>query len=288
MSVRTHHAKWRSLIAAAPPIGVAMLAFAWLQGEHDIFRSRPVQASVLAIATLGFVVAAWTAWRLRSAPVVPVARARPGAVSLSGRAEALPNAAPLLSPDGLPCLWFTHSQQVVHRYDSFDSVRPFLLVDASGSCIVLPAGAEITGTSKRAATKPAQASNGIGERLLCAGDAINVHGWFTPASAEAIELQVEAGVLNQTVERPNFVVRSDDRVEFEKAVAARPGTLPAVATLAGPLALPVVGGHGSEPFIVSIGSPEGQGGLYGALAVVDALLAGAAAAGWFLVAPPPL
>jgi len=288
MSVRTHHAKWRSLIAAAPPIGVAMLAFAWLQGEHDIFRSRPVQASVLAIAILGLAVAAWTAWRLRSAPGVPVARARPGAVSLSGRAEPLPNAAPLLSPDGLPCLWFTHSQQVVHRYDAFDSVRPFLLVDASGSCIVLPAGAEITGSSKPVGAEPLQAGNGLGERLLCAGDAINVHGWFTPASAEAIELQVQAGALNQAVERPGLVVRSDDRAEFEKAVAARPATLPAVAPAGAPLALPVVGGHGAEPFIVSIGSPEGQGRLYGVLAVVDALVAGAAAACWFLVAPPTL
>ena len=299
MSVRTHHAHWRLLVAAAPPIGAGMLVFAWLQGEHDIFGSRPVQLSMLAIAVVGVLVAAWTARRLRAAPAVPVARARAGAVSLRGVAGALPNAAPLLSPDGVPCLWFTHSSQIARRYDAFDSVRPFLLVDASGSCIVLPAGAEITGSSKRVVAKgatPGDANDGagsdvrldgIGERRLCAGDALHVHGWFTPASAEALELQVQAGLLNQKVERPRLVVRADDPAEFEKLVAARPATLPPVPPPGAPLALPVVAGHGGEPFIVSIGSGEGQGGLYAGLALVDALV-GAAAACAFLLAPPPL
>ncbi len=300
MPVHTHDTKWRLLVAAAPLIGAGMLVFAWLQGEHDIFRSRPVQASVLAIAAIGFLVAAWTAWRLRSAPAVPVAQARPGAVSLRGRAEPLPNAAPLLSPDGVPCLWFTHSEQIVRRYDAFDSVRPFLLVDASGSCVVLPAGAEIIGSSKLVEAKAMKLSEptditghggrryGAGERLLCAGDELSVHGWFTPASAEAIELQVQAGLLNQRAERPRLVIRADDPAEFGKAVAARPATLPPVPPPGEPLALPVVAGQGGEPFIISIGSLYGQGGLYGFLALLDALVAAAAAACWFLVTPPPL
>ncbi|MCE9658788.1 MAG: hypothetical protein K8R60_09535 [Burkholderiales bacterium] len=113
-----------------------------------------------------------------------------------------------------------------------------------------------------------------------------MHGWFTPASAEAIELQMQAGLLNQQVERPRLVIRADDPAEFEKAVAARPATLPPVPPPGAPLALPVVAGQGGEPFIVSIGSLDGQGGLYGFLALVDALVAAAAAACWFLVAPP--
>jgi hypothetical protein len=299
VSVRTHHAKGRSLVAAAPLIGVGMLVFAYLQGEHDMVRSHAVQVSVFAVAALGFVVAAWTAWRLGSAPAVPVAQARPGRVSLRGHAEALPNAAPLLSPDGVACLWFTHSQQVVRRYDAFDSVRPFLIVDASGSCVVLPAGAEIDGSSKIVEAKQVKLSDptditghgaryGTGERLLCVGDELHVHGWFTPASAEAIEMQLQAGVLNQRVEQPSLVIRSDNEADFAKALAARPATLPPVAPPAAPLALPVVAGHGAEPFIVSIGSQDGEAGLYGFLAIADLLLACAAAACYLFVAPLPL
>ena len=94
-----------------------------------------MQQVLLAVAALRALVAAWTVWRLGSSPSTSVA-------------EALPGAAPLLSPDGVACLWFTHSRNVMHRYDVFDSVRPFLLVDASGRCVVLPAGAEIDGSSR--------------------------------------------------------------------------------------------------------------------------------------------
>ena len=86
-------------------------------------------------------------------------------------------------------------------------MRPFLLVDASGQCVVLPAGAEIHGTSKSTVARSVKltdstditgrgASFGTGERLLCAGDELHVSGWLTPASAEAIALQAEAATLN--------------------------------------------------------------------------------------------
>jgi hypothetical protein len=300
MTARTHQSQWRSLAAGAPLIGVALLIAAWVQGEHDMLRSHPVQESLFAVALLGALVAAWTAWRLSASPIVPVAQAHPGRVSLQGRAEPLPDAAPLLSPDGVPCLWFRHSDVVVRSYDSSDSVRPFLLVDASGSCIVLPAGADITGSSRPVEAKGTKLTDptditghgarrlGTGERVLCAGDQLHVHGWFTPASAEALELQARAGALNQQVERPHITIRSDNEADFAKALAALPVELPPVAPPAAPQALPVVAGHGSEPFVISIGSREGQGGLYRFLAVADLLVACAAAALYLFVAPPPL
>ena len=293
MAVRTHHSKWRGLIAVAPLIAIGILVFAFVQGEHDIFKSRGVQQALLAVAALGTLVATWTAWRLGSAPAVSVAQALPGRVSLRGRAQALANAAPLLSPDGAPCLWFTHSQQVMHRYDAFDSVRPFLLVDGSGQCVVLPAGAEITGSSKITVAKSARLSDasditgrgtagyGTGERLLCEGDDLHVTGWFTPASAQAIELQVKAASLNQQVELPSVVIRSNDEAEFKKALAAAPRTLPPVPPPAPPVAHPVVAGHGAEPFIISIGSQDGEAGIYWLLAIVDGLVLCAAAALYF-------
>ena len=295
MAVRTHHSKWRVLVAAAPLIGVGMIAFAFVQGERDMVRSQRVQEVMLAVAALGVVVAAWTAWRLGSAPAVTVAQASPGRVSLRGRAQALPGAAPLLSPDGVPCLWCTHSQQVMHRYDAFDSVRPFMLVDASGPCVVLPAGAEIDGGSKIVAARSAKLSDptditgrgtagyGTGERLLCEGDDLHVAGWFTPASAESIEQQMQAATLNVQVELPSVTIRGNDEAEFRKAVAARQSMpLPPAPPPAAPVALPVVAGHGAEPFIISIGSQEGESGLYGFLAGVDGLVLCAAAAFRFL------
>lgn len=298
MPVRTHHSKWRGIVAAAPLIAIAILVFAFAQGEHGIFRSRGVQEGLLAVAALGALVSAWTAWRLGSAPATSVAQAAPGRVALRGKAQALAGAAPLLSPDGAACLWFTHSQQVMHRYDSSDSVRPFLLVDDSGRCVVLPAGAEIDGSSKITMAKQAKLSDptditgrgtagyGTGERLLCDGDDIHVSGWLTPASAESIELQLQTAKLNETVELPSLVIRSNDEAEFRKAMAARPAALPPVPPPAPPVALPVVSGHGTEPFIISIGSQDGEAGVYWLLAVVDVLVLCAAAGMYLWLAPP--
>ena len=297
MSVRTHNAKWRSLVAAAPLLAIAILVFAFVQGEHGIFRSRGVKEALLGVAAIGAIVSAWTAWRLGSAPATSIAQAMPGRVALRGKAQALPGAAPLLSPDGVTCLWFTHSQQVMHRYDASDSVRPFLLVDDSGRCVVLPAGAEIDGNSKIAVAKQAKLSDptditgrgtagyGTGERLLCEGDDIHVSGWFTPASAQAIELQLQTAKLNEKVELPSLVIRSNDETEFRKAMAARPASLPPVPPPAPPIALPVVAGDGAEPFIISIGSQDGEAGLYWLLAFVDALVLCAAAGMVLWLAP---
>ena len=285
MPVRTHHSKWRGLVGAAPLIGIAMLVIAYVQGEHDIFRSRAVLEALLGVAALGASVSAWTAWRLGSAPATPVALAQPGRVSLRGKAAPLPGATPLLSPDGVPCLWFTHSRQVMHRYEAVDSVRSFLLVDAGGRCVVLPAGAEITGSSRITAARQAKLSDrtditgrgsagyGSGERLLCEGDSVHVSGWLTPASAEAIELQLQMTKLNEKVELPSLVIRSTDAAEFRQAMAARPASLPPVRPPAAPMALPVVAGHGGEPFVISIGSQDDESAIYGLLALVDVVVA---------------
>ena len=149
MAVRTHDSKWRLLVAGAPLLGVAFIVLAALQGEPEVARSRTVMEILVGVAALGVLVAWWTAYQLRAAPAVPVALAQAGQVALGGRAQALPGAAPLTSPDGVACLWFKHSQQAMHQYNASDSVRPFLLVDDTGQCIVLPAGADVTGSSRQ-------------------------------------------------------------------------------------------------------------------------------------------
>ena len=161
MSLGTQDTTWRLLIGAAPVIGVAFFVWAAAQGEADVARSATARAILAGVAALGTAVAWWTARQLRSAPAVPVAKAAAmarsgqggGLVALRGRARALPDAVPLISPEGELCLWFEHGQQRAPRDSARHSVRPFLLVDDSGaSVVVLPAGAEIHGSSAAVST----------------------------------------------------------------------------------------------------------------------------------------
>ncbi|MCK9684435.1 hypothetical protein [Scleromatobacter humisilvae] len=262
----THDTKWRLLVGAAPLIGVAFFIWAAAQGEGDVARSAVARAILAAVAALGTAVAWGTARQLRVAPGVPVSKAGAlaqsgqlaGVVALHGRARALPDAVPLVSPDGELCLWFSAGEEGPPR----DSVRPFLLEDDSGECIVLPAGAEVTG---QGAVTPSAARSGLGEdtgahdadapeRLLRNGDRIHVVGRFVAASPEALVLQAQA----------------------------------ASPTAGHGLLLPVIAApQAGQPLRIRIGADESEGGLYGALAVVDCLvlLVSSSLAAWSLLAP---
>ena len=271
MAVMTHDTKWRLLVGIAPVIGVALFVWAVAQGDADVARSIAARAILAVVAALGTAVAWYTARQLRSASTMPVARAvmlardgrLSGLVALRGRAQALPDAVPLISPDGELCLWFEHSQQFEEQGSARDSVRPFLLVDDSGECIVLPAGAQVTGQGQVramalssgfaaqadiASLHDAQAS----ERVLRNGDRIRVVGRFVAASAETLTLQAEAPLAGQGLPLP---------------VIAAPGA--------------------SQPFSIRIGIDEGEGSLYGTLAVVDCLVLVVASslAAWSMLVP---
>jgi hypothetical protein len=250
MSLMTHDAKWRLLVGAAPVIGAAFFVWAAAQGEADVARSPTARLILAILAALGTAVAWWTAYQLRVAPSVTVARASAlaqagqlaGMVALRGCARALPDAVPLISPEGELCLWFRHRERIGHRCS--DSVRPFLLVDDSGECIVLPAGADVTGEGPvptSAGRSGLRGRTGIddtrdlqaSERLLRNGDRIHVVGRFVAASLQAVERQSHAAGLGFPV-------------------IASPGA--------------------SQSFIIRIGSEDGEGGLYGMLAVLDCLV----------------
>ena len=295
MSVVTHDTKWRLLIGAAPVIGVAFFVWAAAQGEADVARSPTARAILAVVAALGTAVAWWTARQLRSAPAVPVAKAAAmaqsghggGLVALRGRARALPDAVPLISPDGELCLWFKHGEQFAHHYSASDSVRPFLLVDDSGECIVLPAGADISGQGPVPASPASSGIDGptdsagtqdlqAGERLLRNGDHIHVVGRFVAASPAAIELQAEAAALVARTEASQAVIGSGDPPPFRDlrtAAAAGAAYVAAPPRVRQHLALPVIAAPGaSQPFLIRIGSDDGESGLYGMLAVVDCLV----------------
>jgi hypothetical protein len=295
MSVMTHDTKWRLLVGAAPVIGVAFFVWAAAQGEADVARSPTARLILAVVAALGTTVAWWTARQLRSAPTVPVSKAvamaqagqLSGLVALRGRARPLPDAVPLISPDGELCLWFKHGEQFVHHYSASDSVRPFLLVDDSGECIVLPAGADVTGTgsvpaaaarSRLPGTTDIDGSHDLedAERLLRNGDRIHVTGRFVAASPESLALQAQAAALAARTEASQAQIRTGDAQPFRDL---RSAALAGAAFVAAPplvrqgLALPVIATAGASlPFVIRIGADEGEGGLYGMLAVVDCLV----------------
>jgi hypothetical protein len=291
MSGTTHDTKWRLLVGAAPVIGVAFFVWSAAQGPADVARSPVARAILAAVAALGAAVAWWTARQLRSAPTVSVSRASARAmtepagtrVALRGRARALPDAVPLISPGGELCLWFGHGDRAAVP----DSVRPFLLEDATGQCIVLPAGAVVRGTGPvspaaarsrlpgrhRRRGAGAAAETCTGERLLRNGDRIHVVGRFVPASSQALSLQAQAAARCETAAAP---LRVGDPPPFRdsRAAASAGGTFAATAPMAGHgLALPVIAAGGAaEPLMVRIGPDEAEGGVYGLLAVVDCLV----------------
>ncbi len=299
MSVMTHESRWRLLVGAAPVIGVAFFVWAAAQGEGDVARSPTARAILAVVAALGTAVAWWTARQLRATPTVSVSRAGAlaqagqlaGHVTLRGRARALPDAVPLVSPDGELCLWFDSGDAAPPR----DSVRPFLLVDDSGECIVLPAGAEVTGhgsvpasaaRSGLAAGQPRPA-----ERLLRNGDRVQVAGRFVAASPESLALQVQAASLVARTEASQAQWRSGDPLPFRDLRAA---ALAGAAFVAAPplarhgLLLPVIAAPESGPPLgIRIGGDDGEGGVYGLLAVVDSvvLVVSSSLVAWAMLVP---
>ena len=312
MSLVAHETKWRLVIGAAPVIGVAFFVWAAAQGQSDVARSASARAVLAVVAALGAAVAWRTARQLRSPATVPVARAgrqvAPGEagarVALRGRAHALPDAVPLISPDGELCLWFEDGATAEPRAGAPDgaraSLRPFLLDDGNGQCIVLPAGAQVLGrgsVSREAARSRLPGSEeaaGLpetsGERLLRSGDRIHVVGCFVPASARALALQAEAAAAVARSEGSQAQWRGGDPPPFHDL---RSAAVAGAAFVAAPplarhgLALPVIAACGADSLIIRIGSDEIEGGVYGLLAVVDSLvlLVSSSLAAWGMLVP---
>lgn len=299
MSLMTHDAKWRLLVGAAPVIGVAFFVWAAAQGEADMGRSPTARAILAGVAALGTAVAWWTARQQRAAPTLAVAQAMVlaragqlcGPVALRGRARALPDAVPLISPDGELCLWFQHCGQFTERVSAHCSVRAFLLADDSGECVVLPAGAEVTGDGPVPNAPAGGLDVPAGERVLRNGDRIRVVGRFVATSAEALALQAETATLAARAEASQAVIRNGDTLPFRdlRSAALAGGAYVAAPPLVCPgLALPVIAAPGaSQPLRIRIGSDEGEGGLYGMLAVVDCLVlvVSSSLAAWSMLVP---
>ena len=286
MSVMTHESKWRLLVGAAPLIGVAFFIWAAAQGEADVARSPTARAILAAVAALGAAVAWWTARQLRVAAALPISQvaalAQDGrlaeVVALRGRARALPEAVPLVSPDGELCLWFRAGDRAPQR----DSLRPFLLADDSGECIVLPAGADVTGLGPLPGVPARRGRDGgakavrAPECLLRNGDCIHVTGRFVAASPESLVLQAQAASLVGRAEASAAPLHGGEpRPSRDLRSAALVGAAYVAAPPSAPqgLLLPVIAAPGpGQPLQMRIASEDGEGGVYGMLALVDCLV----------------
>jgi hypothetical protein len=305
-STANRDATWRLLVVAAPLPGVGLLAAA-IRGGSWLARPALAGGLLALVAGLGAAVAWSTFRRRRAASTVSIGRAgelaRAGSsgalVALSGRARALPDAPPLVSPGGELCLWFRRDAggtegtgDASGRGGAVDSARPFLLVDASGRCVVLPEGAVVVGGGP---THAGEAVDGPGrERLLRDGDRVRVIGRFLPASAEAQALHARGAARAARGERASAVViSSNDPAAYSRTRAdaarglplAEADPLPAAAPAAP--GLPVVAAPGgSLPFAIRIGPDADAGDLFGVFAILDALvlLAAAGLSAWACLA----
>jgi hypothetical protein len=121
----------------------------------------------------------------------------------------MPDRPPLVTPSGASCVWYRRSSQSGSNepgsYSASDTVQPFLLADESGQCIVLPAGADITGGQTHS-------SFGGNERLIAPGDTIYVTGELRPATAaerEAGGPSSAAFVVCDPADRSPFVISAN-------------------------------------------------------------------------------
>lgn len=269
MTARTNASSWRFLVAIAPMLGAGFVVFAVFQGEADFAQSPVVYAVLCAVACAGTLVAWSVPRRLAATPVVAIHDAKEGYVALRGRAEPLPGA-PLVSTRGVPCVWFERSeprQGKTGTYRSFDSAQPFLLVDATGRCLVSPTAANITGGQVE--------TDAAGrERRILAGDEIFVAGRFQPMTAELLETlsrnlrdnPTPAGAVLQT-DNPPDLRRADlsetlQETETARAATRASATLPALPVVTAPADL--------APYIISADSADGGASTYRWLMRIDA------------------
>jgi hypothetical protein len=276
MSVRTHTSSWRQLVAFAPLLGAAFIFMGAVQGEPGMALSRTVYWVLAPVSLAGW----WVAWRLlrvlSDTPITPVAQAAAGYVALRGKAGAMPGRPPLTTPSGVPCVWYSYRYSSGATHSGFDhhagdTVQPFVLEDESGQCIVLPAGADITGGQE--GTTP-----GRRERLIVPGDTIYVAGEFRLASPETASQvrAVEAEPMDVSVTLPDDPSRDMDAARklgermLKEAVAAKAA---AAAIRPEPPALPVVCAPKYGAFVITANQDgTNEGSWYGLLATANLVL----------------
>lgn len=134
-----------------------ILAFA-LEAEDPAVW--PYALAAMAVVSLFAWIASYRRYRtIHDLPTSRVASAAQGYVELFGRSELLPGHPVVSRLSGLPCCWFRYytarktSDDKWEHVDSGISTEHFLLVDASGECVISPDGAEVLTERKQTWTE---------------------------------------------------------------------------------------------------------------------------------------
>ena len=184
-------------------------SFNWLTGGVHVFilaaAAQAESAAVWPFALGAMSLASFAAWvgnyrRLRhveDTPLSNIATAAQGYVEISGRAE-LPGGTPLLSNYSLlPCVWFQYevyeksSDDKWSLEDSGVSDEPFVVKDATGSCVIDPENAEVLCSRKETWTK---GNYRYTEWLLLPRELVYALGDFVTVGGANSDLNLDADV----------------------------------------------------------------------------------------------
>jgi hypothetical protein len=275
MKIHTHTSAWRSTLALLPGIGVVLVVLAVVQGNPELALTSYVYMVLAPLAAIGWV-AAWSMGRVANRAVVTIAQAPEGDVALQGIARPFPGQPLLTAADGSPCLWCEFAtidpknvsfKQHAH-FEADDSSAPFMLVDDSGQCMVLPAGADINGEHK------SDTIDGKGS-YIADGDRLHIAGQFKAPSMEVIQ-QVQGAFESAAHDMRRFVFKADTKEELDRAIAAAAPAMETplsavLSTIAIP-SLPLICTPKFGAYAITAMDGDSNGSFYGLLKIVNVVV----------------
>ncbi len=166
---------------------------------------------------------------IHNTPTSEIGYAGTGYVELVGTSAMLPGS-PLLTPGGTACCWY--NARDFNRITGWGnkyrpSTKPFLMVDDTGVCVILPEGSGQIGTAHES-----RWSNGEKKGhayMLLPGDALCAAGELTTLQAAAPELAAKLAHLD--IKALLTLVRKADREALQRETPQRAAANPAVAEM---------------------------------------------------------
>lgn len=183
--------------------GVHFLILAIALGAEDP-AVWPYALAAMASVSLCAWIASYKRYRtIHDLPTSRVASAAQGYVELFGRSELLPGHPVVSRLSGLPCCWFRYYTERKTADDKWEHVdsgisnQHFLLVDASGECVISPDGAEVLSERKQTWTEGDYRHT---EWLLLPKGVLYAIGEFSTTSGNIAELDERADVSDLLTE----------------------------------------------------------------------------------------
>jgi hypothetical protein len=185
--------RWERAETAALAVQAVLAVVAHAASSRTVYLAALLLfAGVSALAAFG---ARRRARAIANTATSRVASAAQGYVELLGHAEQLAGT-PTLSPyTGLPCVWYRYrierrdANRKWERVESRCSDQRFRLVDATGACVVDPAGAEVVTSRTQTWIRD---DHRYCEELLLAKDRLYALGEFSSSSGATLEREATA------------------------------------------------------------------------------------------------